>query len=322
MCQTDNHTHARTHARNDLALLAFETRHYNDHGNALGTLPTLTIFPREPKSIYCTFLNSVTLYAVQGAVKVLRGWRGRVGQQVVEATTANGVCTLRVRAHALPQGVAQALTDNETLIQRAVSVASSPVSVPRSAVQSHGDLPQECSASPQPDPAPPHITHSNGQPPGPSGYHPGQAVPRGTRFPTGAAEVLADLAERLRKEAGEADEAGRESGPLGREGMEAGRDGSLGTTALLSRAWQFGPRGCGPNVLLAGCGQGSALWDVPLRLVDRISKRGGPGAPPGTAGPSDLPDAPHSDQASGERVNLSFLVFSIPCPCFMSVSLP
>eukprot|EP00884_Botryococcus_braunii_P007860 jgi/Botrbrau1/17075/Bobra.0285s0002.1 len=45
--------------------------------------------------------------------------------KVVEVTTANGVCTLRVRAHPLPQSVAQALTESETLIDRAVHAGSS-----------------------------------------------------------------------------------------------------------------------------------------------------------------------------------------------------
>lgn len=228
---------------------------------------------------------------------------------MVETTTANGVCTLRVRAHALPQGVAQALTDNETLLHRAVFMAPSQGAACHSAVQSHGDLPQDCTAEPQPDPAPPD--HS-------------QAVPPGTGSPSAPAEVLADLAERLQKEAGEADELGRESGNAGREGGEAGRDRSLGVTALLARAWQLGPRGCGPNVLLAGCGQGSALWDVPLRLVDRITKRGGPGAPLGTAGPIDTPDAPQSDQVRGGGEKLSGVIsfFSPPPLPSPALSLP
>eukprot|EP00884_Botryococcus_braunii_P007861 jgi/Botrbrau1/17076/Bobra.0285s0003.1 len=125
--------------------------------------------------------------------------------------------------------------------------------------------------------------------------------PQGTwAHRVGASNELGDLAERLRKEAEEAERDAQNTGSQGREGGEAGWEGSMGVTALLSRAWQFGPQRSGPNVLLVGTGPGSGLWDVPPRLLERITKRGGPSQPMGAAGPNGRPEPPeagHADQA-------------------------
>jgi hypothetical protein len=67
--------------------------------------------------------------------------------QVVEATTANGVCTLRIRAHPLPQGIATALSENETLIRRSLLSSSAeqggknPKQEPLPGGESDGGLP-------------------------------------------------------------------------------------------------------------------------------------------------------------------------------------
>ena len=48
-----------------------------------------------------------------------------VGAQVVEATTANGVCTIRIKATALPGPVATALDENADLIRMTLAATSS-----------------------------------------------------------------------------------------------------------------------------------------------------------------------------------------------------
>ena len=61
--------------------------------------------------------------------------------QVVEATTANGVCTMRIRAVALPGAVATALDENADLIRMTLASAATQNSAEQqSGVQSNGDL--------------------------------------------------------------------------------------------------------------------------------------------------------------------------------------
>ncbi|GAB4820198.1 hypothetical protein N2152v2_007244 [Parachlorella kessleri] len=166
--------------------------------------------------------------------------------RVVEATTPNGACTLRVRAVPLPAALAVALDQHTSLLAR---LSGGPAQATRT------DAEQPLLAAPRP-PSP-----ANGD-------------------LAGTDPVAGEDAQSL-------EAFGARLAGLARE---EGKDTRL--DSLLQRAWMFGPRRTGPNILLASPpttthaaaadgasaarqeGASSSLFEAPSGSVYRLSKQG------------------------------------------------
>ena len=160
---------------------------------------------------------------------------------VVEATTANGACTLRVAALPLPAPMATALDQNADLLRLGFTAAKGSE---QQAVQAQQQQQAAAAAA-------------------------GAEV--GSGMGVHGSDSLAAFGERLRQMATAAE--GQEQGAL---------------LPLLQRAWMFGPKRVGPNLLMAAPGGGGGgasnggadggpvpLFLLPPERVARLAKQHG-----------------------------------------------
>ncbi|KAL0021764.1 hypothetical protein WJX79_006221 [Trebouxia sp. C0005] len=209
--------------------------------------------------------------------------------KVIEATTANGVCTMRIKAVALPGPVATALDENADLIRMTLSATNSSPNQERT----------DASTTPLSEPsADASVNDEKLASQGGSGdsshgvQHPAEAV-SGKNGANGRAVGTSDN--------GDATSSMEEGGSLtsGKIGIlkqrliAAAKEAKAGSPELLKRIWSLGPKRTGPNFLLSSETTSASLFSGPDAAVVRLSAKqekksashpaqadlGGPGGP-------------------------------------------
>ena len=197
---------------------------------------------------------------------------------VVEATTANGACTLRVAALPLPASVATALDQNDDLLRLAFAAGKAAGAGAAQQQQREGQ-------------------HGHGQQQGEQQQEGGADAGGGMGAP--GSDSLAAFGDRLRQTAEAAAQEGQHPGLL----------------SLLQRAWAFGPKRVGPNLLLAvpetssstsssSSSAGESLFALPPERVAKLAKQqaGRAAAAPAALAAAAAGRQPHEAGEEGDEL--------------------
>ncbi|KAL0045602.1 hypothetical protein WJX82_010973 [Trebouxia sp. C0006] len=200
--------------------------------------------------------------------------------KVIEATTANGVCTIRIKAVALPGPVATALDENADLIRMTLSAMNSSPSEDRT----------DASNTPLSQPTADTSGGSGDRLQGVqhraeevNGVHGANGRTKGTNDDGGATSSM--------EEGGSL--ASGKVGILKQRLIAAAKEAKTGSPELLKRIWSLGPKRIGPNFLLSSETTSANLFSGPDAAVVRLSAKqekksashpaqadlGGPGGP-------------------------------------------
>ncbi|MEW5312778.1 MAG: hypothetical protein WDW38_004386 [Sanguina aurantia] len=220
------------------------------------------------------------------------------GTRIVEATTPNGACTVRVRALPLPGSIAALLDANADLIQRltaqpftvhdpsGLGVSASTSNSNRAAAHSLESVSESEAEATAQNLKPGPIPESEGS----------------TSVENGSTETAAGVAAQL--PAAEVAAASATSGLDEDGGLRILRSQLLalckeskgsGALSALQNAWLLGPRRVGPNIMLSNANAVGALFSAPSHQVVKTSSRMGSKA--------DAPPQPHSSSSSSNGIN-------------------